>query len=234
MSKFIDLTGQKFGRLTVIKFYEKRRRESYYLCKCDCGNPEEKIIRGSSLTSGNTQSCGCLQKEKVKELFKKYNTYDLTGKYGIGYTNKDEIFYFDIENYNLIKDYCWYTDKDGYLITKDSDGYLIRMHRLVMNCPDDMEVDHIYHNLYDNRKEFLRIVNRPQNSMNKDKPSNNTSGIKGVWWDKRRNKWTAEIKIYKKKKYLGAFNNINDAINAREKAEIQYQKEYKYKEEINN
>ena len=50
--------GEKFGKLTVIKFDHKEHNRSYYRCKCDCGT--EKVIRGTSLTNGTTKSCGCL------------------------------------------------------------------------------------------------------------------------------------------------------------------------------
>jgi|APSaa5957512622_1039677.scaffolds.fasta_scaffold03105_7 hypothetical protein len=66
MGKLIDLTGQKFGRLTVIKIAGKNKhRKILWACKCDCGN--EKVIVGSKLLSGHTKSCGCLVL-KVKDL----------------------------------------------------------------------------------------------------------------------------------------------------------------------
>jgi len=58
---FNDLTGQRFGRLTVIKRYTPKGQKVRWLCKCDCGN--EKDIAAYELTSGNTKSCGCLQAE---------------------------------------------------------------------------------------------------------------------------------------------------------------------------
>lgn len=62
-SKLSDLTGQKFGLLTVIKKVKNNKYgQPQWLCKCDCGN--EKIILGSSLKSGNTKSCGCKQRLK--------------------------------------------------------------------------------------------------------------------------------------------------------------------------
>lgn len=62
MSKFIDLTGKRFERLLVIKKLGTNRwRNSYWLCRCDCG--KEKIILGYNLKNGHTQSCGCLFKE---------------------------------------------------------------------------------------------------------------------------------------------------------------------------
>ena len=65
MAKIKDLTGQKFTRLTVIERADNRGKQPCWLCKCDCGNT--KIIMGSSLRSGKTTSCGCMQKEKTKE-----------------------------------------------------------------------------------------------------------------------------------------------------------------------
>ena len=75
-SKIIDLTGKKFGFLTVINLANTKNRnnggkEYYWLCKCDCGN--EKIIRGSTLKNGATQSCGCKQKEIAIAVNTKHN-----------------------------------------------------------------------------------------------------------------------------------------------------------------
>lgn len=62
MSKRNDLTGRKFGRLSVLRIdHRDKTHKAYYLCKCDCGNIVVK--EGSKLLSGNTKSCGCLQRE---------------------------------------------------------------------------------------------------------------------------------------------------------------------------
>lgn len=59
-----DLTGQRFGRLTVIKrFGSDKSKNATWLCQCDCGN--EFIAAGIRLRRGETRSCGCLQKEVV-------------------------------------------------------------------------------------------------------------------------------------------------------------------------
>lgn len=59
MGKFIDLTGQRFGKLTVLeRVYPPNRKSAYWKCLCDCGN--EKVVKGGNLTSGNISSCGCL------------------------------------------------------------------------------------------------------------------------------------------------------------------------------
>ena len=67
--KFKDLTGQQFGKWTVIKRAENDKHGgAQWLCKCDCGN--EKIIRANCLVQGHSQSCGCLRSEKSKENIK--------------------------------------------------------------------------------------------------------------------------------------------------------------------
>lgn len=57
-----DLTGQKFGKLTVIKRVENRGKEIHWLCKCDCGNETE--VRGTNLKDGHTTSCGCVRRRR--------------------------------------------------------------------------------------------------------------------------------------------------------------------------
>jgi hypothetical protein len=61
----IDISGQKFGRYTVLKFHSTKNRKSYFTCECECGTIKE--VRSDQLKSGTTQSCGCYIKEKLKE-----------------------------------------------------------------------------------------------------------------------------------------------------------------------
>lgn len=63
MGRFIDLTGQRFGRLTVIERAPNKGKRTVWLCRCDCGN--EKEIRQEDLHSGKTVSCGCYLHEKI-------------------------------------------------------------------------------------------------------------------------------------------------------------------------
>lgn len=60
-----DLTGQKFGRLTVIGLQPTESRKTFWICLCDCGNM--KIVRSDSLQCGAIRSCGCLKKEQDKK-----------------------------------------------------------------------------------------------------------------------------------------------------------------------
>lgn len=79
MARYIDLTGQRFGRWTVMNITDKRtkNRTIIWHCKCDCGN--EKDVDGYTLKSGQSKSCGCLQKEKASAQCRK-TRIDLTGQ----------------------------------------------------------------------------------------------------------------------------------------------------------
>lgn len=61
MGKFRDLTDQKFGRLIVIKRAKNKKGRTAWLCQCECG--KKAVVLSHSLISGNTQSCGCLNRE---------------------------------------------------------------------------------------------------------------------------------------------------------------------------
>lgn len=63
-----DLTGQKFGRILVLKRAENKNRRVTYLCKCDCG--KELVILAQNLANGTTKSCGCLKLELVTKRAK--------------------------------------------------------------------------------------------------------------------------------------------------------------------
>jgi hypothetical protein len=71
MGKFIDLTGQRFGRLEVKgKSHKNKKGQWLWFCHCDCGN--DTIVIGTNLYYGFSQSCGCFQREEVKERMTKH------------------------------------------------------------------------------------------------------------------------------------------------------------------
>ena len=85
MSKLIDLTGQRFGRLVVLEKDKNRitNSGSYWICKCDCG--KTKSVKSSSLRRGEIQSCGCYRTERIMATKEKLNLVDnLVGnRYGL-------------------------------------------------------------------------------------------------------------------------------------------------------
>lgn len=242
MGKAEDLTGQKFGRWTVISQGPSTSgRETRWWCKCDCGNPELRLVRRSGLKNGTSQSCGCLQKEIASLIKKKYNQYDLSGKYGVGFTTTPDSygryeFYFDLEDYDKIKNYCWYFNKRDYLQASNIDNTYIEtkrllMHQLILPIDNNKNVpDHIHgeKSKNDNRKENLRIATISQNAMNAKLRINNTSGITGVCWNEKIKKYRAYIQKDGKNYNLGFFANLEDAVKARKEAEIKYFGEHSY------
>lgn len=233
IAKKKDLSGMKFGKLTVKHISTKTNKggHTHWICDCDCGS-NNVVIDGTKLANKHTKSCGCLKHDGSR--YKKYNTYDLTGNYGIGYTRNNDIFYFDLEDYELIKDYCWRKiggeSEHQYIASTKDNGSPLLLSRLVTNCLENKNkvVDHKNHNTLDNRKSNLRITTQSFNGANKNKMSNNKSGVSGVFYDKERKKWRVEIGLNYKNHYIGRYDLFEDAVKARKDAEEKYFGEYSY------
>lgn len=226
MRRTTDLTNLRFGNWTVIK--PSDTREGYWTCICDCDYCKEhdnviKDVIGSNLKKKISKSCGRLSRQKNGFNNKKTNKYEFVNGYGVGYTSKCEKFYFDLDDYNLIKDYCWHKHQDGYLRTRidriDNKNIYCLMHVMIMH---EKNIDHINGHPDDNRKSNLRVCTHQENMMNMKINCRNKSGYKGVYFSNRENKWKAYINFNKKRLYLGTFVNIDDAILARKNAEIEY------------
>jgi len=117
-----------------------------------------------------------------------------------------------------------------YVITsiKNNDKFkTVGIHRIIMQCPDGMDVDHINHNPLDNRKENLRICTRSQNIMNSRKLRNNvTSKYKGVHFQKNRKKYRSRIMVNGIRYEVGSFDKEIDALNAYNEAALKYHEKY--------
>ena len=144
-ANFKDLTGKRFGRLTVIQKTNKRDYNGAVIwrCLCDCGKYAD--VSANNLIRSAVRSCGCLRtesnKKKVKKALESVNRYRING------TNVNSL--------------------------------------------------------------MMRV------------PKNNKSGFKGVYWDKMRQKWVAQIEFQGKNYYLGRYDELSDAAEARKIAEKQ-------------
>ena len=219
--------GDKFNRLTVTEFVGvNKNRKKLWFCKCDCGG--DTVTESQSLTSGNTKSCGCYKNELASIRFKKNNKYNTDGLYGVGYTFKNEEFYFDLEDYDLIKDYCWHISKTtGYVYSSVGKNSKIAIHQLIMDTYlKDVIIDHINKNKIDNRKNNLRIASNRDNSINSSLRSDNTSGITGVSLIKRSGMFLSYYHKDGNMIRIGRFKNKTDAIVARLNAELEYYGEF--------
>lgn len=229
--------GATFGDWTVIEL-----GNGYKKCKCRCKCTTEKMVDCYSLIIGASSGCGCVRKteeyvERLREANKKYNDFVIRDDYVIMYTSKNEPFFVDIEDFGKVKNICWCKNNSGYLTGNAGNGQTVMLHRYIMDCPDDMDVDHKHgcNSKHDNRRSNLRIGTAGLNQANKPTISTNTSGVTGVYWSNQRNKWIAQIswgineKTGKKKcYYLGCFDNKEDAIAARKAGEEKYFGEWSY------
>lgn len=150
--------------------------------------------------------------------------------YGICRTyNTKQYYYFSMSDYEKIKEYCWseHINKNtGYhSLRAKVNKKVISMYKLLgLYNPD-----HINRNPLDNRRENFNVhtTNREQ-CLNQGLRKDNKYGCKGIEWRKQRNKWQARISVNGKQKYLGLFDNKEDAIISRLKAEIEYYKDKQY------
>jgi len=85
------------------------------------------------------------------------------------------------------------------------------MHRSIMGEPEGFNVDHVNGNGLDNRRSNLRLATVSQNGYNRRININNSSGFKGVSWNKSTGKWVAYITVNQERKHLGSFDKAEDA-----------------------
>jgi len=107
------------------------------------------------------------------------------------------------------------TVKYGYkLMSYNGGNILVHVAIWIMlngDIPENMEIDHINNDPSDNRIENLRLATRTQNCFNMRKRVDNTSGVKGVMWNKNNNNWRARIYVNKTKIEIGSFDTIDEA-----------------------
>ena len=154
-------------------------------------------------------------------------------------TNNKGIVFVDNEDYEWLQQYKW-----NFNLSRNGNGYattnlylnkrnLIKhMHRLIMNEPIGLQIDHIDNNGLNNQKNNLRIVTNQQNQMNRKKGINCSSKYKGVTWKKQDKQWQAQIQANKKYIYLGLFRIEEDAAKAYNEAAIELFGEYAHLNEV--
>lgn len=207
---FCDLTGQKFGRLTALERVGRTKHgDLLWRCKCDCGN--EHVTSSDHLKSGCTKSCGCLSGEQHHgmwgtRLFETYKSMkarccnpncESYPKYGgRGITICDE----------------WLNPKDGktrFFQWALENGY-----------SDDLTIDRIDVN-GNYEPGNCRWTTRSVQSFNRRKMKSK-SGIRGVYYRNHDQKYEVRISVENQKIALGYYDNIDDAIAARQAGELKY------------
>ena len=208
--KVIDEVGNVYNRLTVTSFAENRGTQgNFWNCVCSCGN--ETIVSGAKLRRAHTQSCGCLGKEKLL----------LRTKHGLWGTPAYWSWAMMLQrcnNPNASK----YEEYGGRGI-EVLDGWELfeKFYGDMGACPDGMSIERI--NVNGNYcKENCKWETDSRQNFNRRLNSNNTSGKSGVDFVENYLVWRARITVDLKEISLGQFANFEDAVIAREEAEIKY------------
>ena len=218
--KLIDLTGKKFGRLTVVEKVKRKPNQSNtrWLCECECGNKVEVLM--PHLQSGHTRSCGCLNNEirgkclithglqyhRFYQTWLMMNTRCYDEKY-------DGFKYYGGRGISVCDE--WRNDPTAFLAWCDGhemipDGYTLdRIETLGSYCPNN-----------------CRFASKAIQAQNQRMRNTNTSGHTGVYWYERDKKWEVKIGVNGKEVFVGRFDSFDDAVKVREEAEDEYHQSY--------
>ena len=211
--KAIDLTGKRFGKLVVLhrQGYHVTKggfKRILWLCQCDCG--KQKIVLGRDLKRGHTNSCGC------NYLNNGWHGRDSTQGFN-DFREENNTLFIKVGDKEVIIDKEDLLKFYPYRLTINSKGYVFcgkqrRLHRLIVDCPKNMEVDHINHNTLDNRKCNLRIVTRAENQLNKE--IRGKTGEFGISFSDRDKTYRVVIDG----KYRGCAKTLEESIEIRNEA----------------
>lgn len=196
-SRFKNLTGMSFGRLVVVSYAGKNKHnKTTWVCICDCG--ESTTVIGSYMNNGNTKSCGCLQREVAKE---RRTTHGM-------YKSPEYFTYNDMLNRchnKQNKDYASYGGRGIKVCARWRDSFEA-FYADMGSRPPSLSLDRI-----DNDAGYspdnCRWATSSEQSLNRRINKNNTSGIKGVSWDKLSCKWEARFREQR----IGTFDTIEQA-----------------------
>lgn len=160
---------------------------------------------------------------RIYDTYAEFDTYNIEGEV-------NGTFKINLDIVDFVKTHKMYKHKDGYACYKFKDKNNktknMRLHRYVMRVHDKNDnetvVDHIDRDKSNNLRSNLRLVEYLDNIVNTGILCTNTSGHKGISWDKRSGKWEAYIHQHNKKISLGIYTDFDKAVEVREIAEVIY------------
>lgn len=211
MPAFIDLTKRKFGRLVVIERARNAKRSCVlWRCRCDCGNIV--VIRSTNLRSGNTQSCGCLQKEIVGKIFTKH---------GMRRAKEYEVWTNMLKRCNNPKSSYYYNYGGRGITVCEKWLKFVGFFEDMGSLPKGLTLER-RNNDKGYYKENCCWADCTTQSRNQRIRKDNKTGVRGIWWDKAINKYYVSIGVESKCLYIGRFAKLEQATKARKDAELKY------------
>lgn len=180
----------------------------------------------SHLSGSGCPECGVLKRSERKRNFhlsKRNWNFEQPEDYKLIPLTQGKYAMVDNEDFDRVKDINWHFTKQGY-----ASSYTVGlMHRFIMNAPDNLDIDHIYHDKLDNRKSQLRLAKHCQN-MSNSRHRKGTSKYKGVNWDITKNKWVSGIMLNYKRIHIGYFTDEEEAAKAYDKKALELFGEFAY------
>lgn len=185
--------------------------------------PNSHISRGSNCVLCDYKTRG---RRNTKDALKRRDwSFEQPEEYKLIPLTRGKFAKVSNEDFDKVKDIPWNCSEYGYAVNREKG----KMHRFLMNCEEGREVDHINRDGLDNRRSNLREANRSQNASNTFKSDIKTSSkYVGVYWDKDRGLWVAEVKKDYKKNFVGRFECEEEAGRARDKKAKELHGEFVY------
>lgn len=202
MAKCIDLTGQRFGRLEVLSKEPTREdRQTRWLCKCDCGSLY--TATSYALRKGKTKSCGCGRRKDIAGVqFGKLTALERSEKYIMTGGHKKFLWRCVCE--------C------GEEVFRLPEKLRNNIMHSCDKCADKYAVSAMLKNA-----GFVDGTQLPK--LVSDKPfANSSSGVKGVFFNNRTQKWRAMLRFKGVNHYLGEYKDFSEAVRARKSGEEKY------------
>jgi hypothetical protein len=206
MGKFIDRTGQVFGRLRVVeRVSHPSGKGVFWKCFCNCG--KEVVVVANSLTTGNTTSCGCYHKEVITKhggwRNPSYNTWRAMLRRCL---NKEDKDYFRYGASGITVDPSWLSYTNFVADMGEPEG--------------NQTLDRI-DNTKGYFKENCRWASPSMQAINSRRIKART-GHRGVFFYQKYNKYIANITHNKKRYYSRVFDTAEEAVKARKELELRH------------
>jgi hypothetical protein len=216
-ARYEKYIGKTFGEWKVIgasePYYYNGRSYERVMCMCSCENHTTRPVRIDHLLLGTSNSCGCLKSSNARKACfehtpskymkkRKQLIYTDCGEYYMGYTSKGDTFYVDKDDFPLIKDICWCVHKNSGRLWGRYNKRLTFITDVLLKAHKGYAWEFKNGNRLDYRKDNFIIKQIPQ----------------GIYFNKNHNKWHVRITINGKRKTIGYYPIVKDAVKALEQA----------------
>lgn len=199
--------GDKFGRWVVLENIGVRKEKTYFKCLCICGNI--KVVLGSHLSSNHSKSCGCLKKEQaiIHGMYRtpEYNAWNAMIQ---RCTNPNNPAYKNYGGRGITVCTEW---KDSFIAFFTDMG----------KRPERLTLERKNNNLGYSKENCIWDT-RINQSRNQRIWQKNRTGMRGIYWCKKRQKYSVNIGVNNKQYYIGIFKDLEEAKAARIAAEQKY------------